>query len=307
MSTVLFLGGILNIVDPFIGLQLYIWLWILILFFTIGLWIAFRYGVWEKYRAMWGIYYAYKAVSKAAFIFNLELVLELWSEARAKCIFDYSKIRYTGFDGYSWSEGGPLRSWIEKRIFNYATVYLPDLDPMLAILYRFGNRNMDVEIATALQNGEWDNAPSSVGTCGIDADIILDADSWTVAGSRQHKEIEIFCEMHNSANKTDQIHSYMKFQRLLLENTIRPGGAYLQNIKPMVIVPWSRIDAVFPIFVKDNEEGGARRQQAKDEDEADKNEFSKYIPYVLGGGFLFALGVLAARMAMIFFTHKPPT
>lgn len=305
MTTVLFLGGIFNIVDPFLGVQIYIWMWLIILMLSVGFWLAFRYGVWEKYRAMWGLYLAYKAMSKAAFIFNLELVLELWSEARAKCIFDYSKIRYTGFEEYPWSQGGPLRSWIERRIFNYATVYLPDLDPLLAILYKFGKRNMDVEIATHEQNGEWDDSPSSVSVSGIDTDIILDADSWTVETSRQHKEIERFCEMHNQANPKNQIHTYLKFQRLLLDGTIKPEGSYLQNIKPMVVIPWSRIDAVFPIYVKDNEEGGARRQQAKDEDEADKNEFSRFIPYVLGGGFIFAFAILMARMAMIFFTHKP--
>jgi len=305
MTTVLFLGGIFNIVDPFFGIQIYAWIWVILLMLAVGFWLAFRYGVWEKYRAMWGLYHAYKAMSKAAFIFNLELVLELWSEARAKCIFDYSKINYTGFEEYPWMEGGPLRSWIERRIFNYATVYLPDLDPLLAILYKFGNRNMDVEIATHEQNGEWEDAPSSVSVSGIDTDIILDADSWTVETSRQHKEIERFAEMHNQANQTNQIHTYMKFQRLLLDGTIKQEGAYLQNIKPMVTIPWSRIDAVFPIFVKDNEEGGARRQQAKDEDDADKNEFSRYIPYVLGGGFIFAVGVLIARMAMLFLAHKP--
>lgn len=298
MTTVLFLGGLLNIVDPFIGLQLYIWAWILIIFLSIGFWIAFRYGVWEKYKALWGLYYAFKASSKAAFIFNRELVAELWSEAKATCIFDYASFRYTGFQDYPLMEGGKMRAWIERHLFNYASVYLPHLDPATAIVYKLGRRNMDVEIATHMQGGEWEDSPSSVSLGGTDTDIILDSDSWTVDGSRQHREIVEYCEIHNEANPNDQIHSYMKFQKYLSEGKITPSENYLQHVKPTMIVPWSRIDAVFPTSIKDNEEDGARRQQAKDDDEAAKNEFSKYIPYVLGGGFIFAVVIVVARIVV---------
>ena len=65
-GTTLFLGGIFNVVDPFIFVQIYIWLWVLITFISICMWVLFRYGVWEKYKVLWGLYYAFKAESNAA-------------------------------------------------------------------------------------------------------------------------------------------------------------------------------------------------------------------------------------------------
>jgi len=298
-GTTLFLGGIFNVVDPFIFVQIYIWLWVLITFIAICMWVLFRYGVWEKYKVLWGLYYAFKAESNAAFIFNLALKAELFSEAQAKCIFNYASYKYEGFSKAWWG----LQGWVERRIFNYATVYLDDLDPLKALVYKFGKRNMDVEIAKQMQAGEWEESPSvSIG--GSDTDIILDADRWTVRGSPQNKAIVAYCEAWNDTYPEDQIHSFMKFQKYLLNGKIDQASTpSLACIHPQVLVSWTRIDETFPIDIEDNEQGGARRQQAADEENADANQFNKWIPTVLLGGLAFAFIIVVIRFIAFLVTN----
>jgi hypothetical protein len=247
---------------------------------------------------MWGLFYAFKAESKAAFVFNAELKAELLSEAQAKCIFDYASYKYEGFSTDLFG----LVAWFQRLVFNYATVYLDNLDAGTALIYKFGHRNMDVEIAKKLQNGEWDDTPSSVITCGIDTDIILDSDRWSVKSSQQHKAIVNYCEIHNEGNPLDQVHSYMKFQRLVTEGKIALEDT-LSCVKSSVMVPWVRIDSAFPIDVEDNEQAGARRQQAEDETNAEANQFNKYIPHVLGFGILFVFAIVGIRFASFAMGH----
>lgn len=306
-GTILFLGGIFNIVDPFFGLTIYQWFWIMITFASICVWLAFRYGVWEKYRVLWGLYDAFKAMSNAVFIFNMNLQIELWSEARAKCIFDYSKNKYEGFS----KEWLGFKGWIEKFLFNYATVYLDEdeLNPLMAVIYKYGHRNMDKEIARKLQNNEWESKPT-VTVGGTDSEIILDADNWTLRDppSPQHKAVESFCEVWNEGNSTDQIHTYFKFQRYLNNGRIDLSKIPSLNgkIKQKIGVPWVRIDATFPVAIEDNEEAGARRQQAEDEMTADKNAINKFIPYILGGGLGFAILIYVVRVIVFLMNNKPP-
>jgi len=298
-GTVLFLGGILNIADPFIGLTIYMWLMILILFFAGCVWLLFRFGVWSKYKTLWGLYYAFKAESNAAFIFNLQLVAELYSEAQAKCIFNYAKYEYEGFSKHWYI------AWFERRVFNYATVFLDDLDPLMALVYKYGHRNMDVEIAKKLQNyKDWESNPS-VTIGGISTDIILDADRWTVPTSYQHKAIEAYCELWNEAHPDDQIHSYSKFQKYIASGKISLTES-IGCITPEVTIPWTRIDASFPIDVEDNEQAGARRQQAEDEAIADSMKINQYIPHILVGGFIFALVIVGLRFLSIMFAAPKP-
>lgn len=273
-NDVLFLGGIFNYTDPFFGFQIYLWGFLAIMVMCVVAWLAWRYGQWEPYKPVWGLFYAFKAESQAAFIFNMGLVSELISERDAKCIFDYGSWKYTGI------------GWFKKFIFNYATAFLPDLPLAKAILYKYGGRNLDVEIAKKLQNYEWEKY-SSVTIGGIHTDMILDADNWSVRESPQHKIIESFCEVHNEANPEDQIHSYSKFMRMILERKIAPPD----GIKVFVNVPWSRIDAAFPIEKGNIEEAGAVRQFAKELEEADNNSLSKYYLPVLvcGVGIIFMI------------------
>lgn len=281
-NEVLFLGGIFNYVDPFFGVQIYLWAFLAIVVLGVVAWIAWRYGMWEPYKPVWGLYYAFKAVSQAAFIFNSGLVAELLSERDAKCIFDYANWKYTGI--------GRIQKWL----FNYATVFLPDLPLAKAILYKYGGRNLDVEIAKKMQNYEWEKY-SSVTLGGIHTDMILDADNWSVRDTPQHKIIESECEKWNDANPDDQIHAYSKYMRYTTDGDV-PRLAQAEGVKYRVLIPWSRIDSAFPTDGGDNEDAGAVRQFAREMEEQDNNNLSKYYIPVLAGGVGIILMLLATRI-----------
>lgn len=280
-NEILWMGGILNYTDPLFGWQMYIWSWVFLIVLAGIAWLAWRYGQWEPYKPLWGLFYAFKGRSSAAFIFNMGLICELLSERHAKCIFDYSKWKYEGLNKF------------QALIFNYATVFIPELDLAHALLYKFGGVNMDVDIAKRMQNYEWESA-SSVTTGGIHVDMILDADDWSVQDSPQHKAIAAQCETLNEANPADQIHSYSKYQRLLIENKIQPAP----GIKPFVTIPWTRIDSAFPIRVGNNTMSGARRQAAIEMEEEDATQFSKYYLPILFGCFGFAIVLLLIRVGL---------
>lgn len=290
-NEVLFIGGLLNFVDPLFGWQLYIWGWVVFLVFAVISYLLWRYVVWTNYKPMWGHYDSYKAISGSAFIFNLSLVCELLSERAAKCIFDYSKWIYEDDNPI------PVIGRIRGLLFNYAIVFLPELTYAQAVLYKLGRRNMDVEIAKRLQNNEWESSPS-VNIDGIPTDMILDAGRWTVPDSPEHKTIVSFCESWNETNPNDQIHSYSKFQRYLLEKRINPPP---EGINPAVLIPWIRIDSTFPINQGDTTTLGAVRQLAFDMETEEANQFSRYYMPVLFGSFGFAVLLLVIRVL----SHKP--
>lgn len=278
------MGGVFNFTDPLFGWQIYIWGWIAVIVLTVVIWLGFRYGSWEKYKAVWGLFDAYKAESQFAFIFNAGLFCEMLGERQAKCIFNYGNWSYQGV--------GRLKSFL----FNYATVFLPDLPLAKAILYKYGKRNLDVEIAKKMQNYEWEKY-SSVSSGGIHGDIILDSDNWTIPESPQHKIIENQCELYNDTSKTDQIHAYSKYQRYLIERKLPcPDG-----VKAFVTIPWTRIDAAFPINVGNNETSGATRQYARELEESEGNPLVKYYLPILFGGMGFAALILILRFALKFF------
>jgi len=283
MAAPLFMSGVFNYVDPLFGWQLYIWGWIFIIVLSVVSWLAWRYGKWDKYKPVWGLFYAFKAVSQAAFIFNLGLICELLSERDAKCIFDYGKWKYTGV------------SRLRSLIFNYTTVFIPEMPLAKAIIFKYGGRNMDVEIAKRLQNYEWEKY-SSVTLGGIHTDMILDGDNWTIRDSPQHKIIESQCETHNDGNPTDQIHSYSKYMRYIIERKLpKPDG-----IVDFITIPWSRIDAAFPILIGNNTMEGAKRQYARELEELDNNTLGQFYFPILGGGLGMAALLLICRMVIVF-------
>ena len=279
---IVFLGGIFNITDPFFHWQLYIWTWIGACIFSVVCWVAWRYGPWEGYKAMWGLYYAFKAESNAAFISGLQLYFIMRSESDAKCIFNYR-----GWD-YELPRGR-LPEGIRRIFFNYATAFI-DLDWAHALVYKFGHRNMDVEIAKSLQNHEWEEAPSTtIG--GIRTDIILDADLWVPRDTPQHKAIEEFCYGWNEAHIDDQIHSYPKFQRMMSAGMFQPPV----GVKKEIVIPWVRIDSAFPIAKEDNETAGWKRQAAEEMASEEQSALSKYYMPILGGGFGMAALIFIGR------------
>jgi len=297
----LFLGGIFNIVDPIVGQQLYKWSWVFLIICAGAVWLIYRYGRWEPYRPLWGMYYAYKGKSRAAFIFNRRLHAELVSERDAKCIFDYSKAEYEGMRRWGdFNRNGtgmriPIVSsvldFIQMKLWYYPTAFL-EIDPLTALMYKLGGVNMDVEIAKKMQSYEWDDTPA-INSGGILIDIILDADNWTVKDSPQHKIIETTTEKWNELNPNDQIHSYTKFYRKIKSGEIKcPDGISIE-----IVVPWVRMDAGCPVTILGAQQAGAKRQEAKDVEEENTNPLSKYYYPIIIGTFGIAALILILRFA----------
>lgn len=302
----LFLGGIFNIVDPIFSIQLYKWSWGLLLFLALVIWLAYRYGKWEPYKPLWGIYHAFKAGSKAAFIFNRRMTAELLSERDAKCIFAFEDLDFEGLR--TWGDLGGRRipvlsgilDWLWKKLWYYPTVFLPNIDPLHGIMYKLSHVNMDVEIAKKMQNYEWDDK-HSVLSGGIMLDIILDADRWSVKDSPQHKAIVRAASAWNEVNGKDQIWAYAKFARKVMSGELEcPEG-----VRMVEIVPWPRMDAGCPINIEDNVMAGARRQEAKDDEEQNNSPFAKYYFPLAVGGFLFAALLLGVRLSIVWMNHHP--
>jgi hypothetical protein len=281
---VIFLNGWLNYTDPVFHYQLYMWSWLGLVILSVLCWVAWRYGPWKAYKALWGLYYSFKAHSNAAFTTGLQLYFELISERDAKCIFDYSKWEYE-------LPRSKVPAPLQRFAFNYASAFIDDLGWAKALVYKFGKRNMDVEIAKRLQNYEWEEAPS-VTIGGIRTDIVLDADNWTLKDSPQHKAIVEYCMGWNDTHQNDQIHSYSKLQRLMEGGVVNsPGG-----VKKQVIVPWVRIDSAFPIAMEAVELAGAIRQVAREMEDAEKNPLSQYYKPVLIGSFGIAALIFLGRL-----------
>lgn len=278
MAAPLFMGGALNF--EFLGVPLYVYSWVFLIILIILCWVVWRYIKWPQYRPFWGLFFAYKHQTQAAFIFNMGLISEVVSEREAKCIFDYSKWSYEGL------------SKVQAFLFNYATVFLDNIDFAHALLYKFGGRNLDTEISKKLQNNEWESE-SSVTTGGIHADLILDADNWSVRTSPQHAIIESIATQWNDANPTEQVHAYPKFQRMLTSGVINcPPG-----IKKTITISWSRIDAAFPLGMS-NKAPGPVREMALEMENEDKMELKQYYLPILLGGIGFACILLILRVAM---------
>jgi hypothetical protein len=288
MANALFLGGILNITDPIIHLQLYYYLWVLIIVLAIVAWVIWYYGKWKPFAPLHGLYHAFKAGSNVAFIFDSNLIGEMVAEKDAKCIFDYSR----------WDYDLGALGFIQKKFFYYPTVFLDDIDFLHGIVYKLGKVNKDVEIARIHQNGEWERSPSAV--CGgVPLDIVIDADNWTLRKSPQHKAIERVCSIWNEAHPDDQVHSYSKFQKKLLA-----GEIVCPEVKQDHEVSWTRIDAGFPMDLEESDWAGKRRQMAESLYDADQMSKNKMAIYVLIAGVGVAILVIVIRFVTFMMNHK---
>jgi len=286
----LMLGGIFNIVDPVFGLELYMWAWGLLLVFIGVSYLLGKYVLWNPYTPFHGLYFAWKSGSNAAMIFDQSLVGEMVDEKTAKCIFDYSQEEYE----VEVPEVPPalmgIVSAIYTKIFYYPTKYLKNITPLQAIVYKFGNVNKDVEIARVLQRGEWERSPS-VSCSGVDVDIVIDTDNWTIRDSPQHKAIEAAARAWNELNPNDRVESYSKFQRKLMS-----GEISCPDVRKTAFVSWTRIDAGFPMDLQEVDWGGKRRQMAEEQYDADQLTKNKMAMYILMGGLGLAGLVLVIRL-----------
>jgi hypothetical protein len=295
MSTVLFMGGLFNIVDPVFQFPLYIWSWALLIIAAGVSWAFWYYRGWKPYEPLHGLYYAMRNISYVSFIFDSNLVGELVAERDAKCIFNYSDDEYEIDVPYvNHPLVGIITRWVYPRIFYYPTKYL-DIPPLQALYFRLMNSNKDVEIARLLENGgKWERS-TSVVCSGVPLDIVVDMDNWTVKSSRQHKAIVRSAIAWNLGNPDDQIHSYRKYQAYLMSGKIIvPPELHLD-----IIIPWQRIDAAFPLELEENEWGGKVRQMAADEENEESDAMNKLAIFLLVGGLVFALVLLLVRFAAL--------
>lgn len=286
----LMFGGLFNIVDPVFGLELYMWGWGFLLVFIGVSYLLGKYVLWNPYSPFHGLYWAWKSGSNAAMIFDHALVGEMVDEKTAKCIFDYSQEEYE----IEVPEVPPalmgIVSKIYTKIFYYPTKYLKNITPLQAIVYKFGNVNKDVEIARHLQRGEWERSPS-VSCSGVDVDIVIDTDNWTIRDSPQHKAIEAAARAWNELNPGDRVESYAKFQRKLMS-----GEIVCPEVRKTSFVSWTRIDAGFPMDLEEVDWAGKRRQMAEEQYDADQISKNRMALYILMGAFGLSAFILLIRL-----------
>jgi len=303
----LFLGGLFNNVDPFFGIVLYFWEWFFSLLLIVVTHVLLWHLWWRPHAPFHGLYWAWKDSTNAAFIADKNLVAEMVPERLAKCIFDYSKDEYE-LD-IPWADK-PVIGAITRKIwtfaFYYPTRYLPNIDPITALVFKIGHVNKDVEIAISRQNGEWERYPSVI--CGgVPVDIVIDTDNWTLPNSKQHLAIVKSAREWNKNHPDDQVHSYTKYQKYLIEgNKTGEKITCPPEIKQEFLVPWTRIEIGFPMDLEESDWAGKRRQMAadkqRDKDQADKRQMALVIA-VVGLGFA---GLVVFLKAIIYIlTYKP--
>lgn len=292
MSTVLFLGGIFNIIDPIIGFTLYMWSWIALTVLIVVSWLVMYYRGWKPFEPLHGLYYAMKNGSTVAFIFDDKLVGELVAERDAKCIFHYEDEEYE-IEPSRVPVFGFIIDWFNAKMFYYPTHYLKDIDFMHAIVYKIGGVNKDVEIARKLEGGDWERS-ATVVCGGVPVDIVLDMDLWTIRKTRQHQAIVRSARAWNEANPTDQVHSYKKYQAYLMNGNIPVPP----ELKVSVMIPWQRIDAAFPLDLDENEWAGKKWQKAKEDSEEDERFIRKLTLWIILGGLAFAIVMLLFRFGI---------
>lgn len=289
MATVLFLGGIFNILDPVIGLPLYMWLWIAILIVAGICWALWYFSKWKPYKPLHGLYYAWKYGSNAAFIFDIALHGEMVSEKEAKCIFNYSKWDYE-IEENSNKFINKFIKRIKAYLFYYPTAFLDNIDFLHAVVYKFAKVNKDVEIARALQNGEWERSPS-VNCGGVDIDIIIDTDNWTIPTTKQHKVIENAARLWNDGNPTDQVHSYTKFQKKLIS-----GEIICPEVKTNAFVDWTRVNKGFTVDLESSEYFGKAVQMSESQFGDDQSVKNRLAVMILIGGVGLAVLIAGIRL-----------
>ena len=305
------MGGLFNITDPVLGITLYLWSWVFFLILIPIVWAMFHFMKWKPLAPMHGLFYAQKNGSTVAWTFDAFLAGDLVSERDAKCIFDYSDHNFLkiglslatdkNFDGDAYEIGVPnvpfvkgILTWLYVKMFYYPTVYLDNITPLQAIVYKIGRVNKDVEIARKLEGGVWERS-AAVVCAGVPVDIVVDMDKWTIKGSSQHNAVVRLALEWNEKNPTDQIHSYQKFQRYVDDNLI----PRVRELTIESIIPWQRIDAAFPLDLDKNEWAGKIRQMAKVQEEGEQMQLNKFALYILVGGLLLAVVILLMRFALL--------
>lgn len=334
----LFLNGILNGADPWIGWPIYLWgliLWWIIL--IPAAWFILKKVKWDPYNRFHGLHFAKKNDSAACLITDDTGDTHMVAEHIAKCIFSYGDDEYeieipdlplgiikkggiiaAILGAILIGTGSPILGivlfllgiiayfieravpWVYKKAFFYPTKYLKNLDWQQALLYKIGGINYDCKIAQLLQGGEWDAYPI-VNAGGIDIEWAFDSNHWCERNSPQHKAIVRSAREYNKDHQDDQVHTYTKYQRYLSEKLIECP----EEIKKDYLVPWERIDLGFPFDLRNVDTGGKLRQMAKNKENKTKAEGNKYTMLLIVAGIVLFFLVYGSRFAFKLFAAAP--
>lgn len=272
-----FLGGLFNI--AWFGIPTYVFIIILAVFITIAIHFGFWWFYWRPLEYMHGIYRAYWDKINACFIGDLANRYELIPENKAKLIEpheDYEKLYGN-------------RTLLEV-IKPDGTHFFDDKTPITRLAVWFGRkfgRNYDMMIAKGIER-DIHEAPI-INANGIQIDLILDLDNWTIKDSRQRAELNRLADLWNANHPDDEVHTYYKIWNLINQNKLVPAE---DTIRHKTIVPWPRILAAFPPEENEASYAGYERQLSEDMSEKEQAEYRKYF----WGIILF---FLVTNMAML--------
>lgn len=272
-----FLGGLFNI--AWFGIPTYVFIIILAVFITVAIHFGFWWFYWRPLEYMHGIYRAYWDKINACFIGDLANRYELIPENKAKLIEpheDYEKLygnrtllEVINPDGTHFFDGKPfitrLAVWFGRK---------------------FG-RNYDMMIAKEIER-DIHEAPI-INANGIQIDLILDLDNWTIKDSRQRAELNRLADLWNANHPDDEVHTYYKIWNHINQKKLVPAE---DTIRHKTIVPWPRILAAFPPEENEASYAGYERQLSEDMSEKEQAEYRKYF----WGIILF---FLVTNMAML--------
>jgi hypothetical protein len=237
MSTVLFLNGLLNYADPFLGLPLYAYLWALTLLLAVVSFVVLYFVMWKPMSPLAGLFWAQKHQSNVSLIFNKFGAGEMVTECDGKCIFDVENPREVEISD----------TW--RRLDE-----IPET-PLEALYRRITGMNRTVRFSEVKECHPLERV-ANVLVQGVKCDLIWDSDRWTVKDSPQHKAIVRAVELWNESNENDPILTYRKFNEYLLSGKIlSPKG-----IEPVDVVSWARIDSEFPIMISESQYAGKKRE-----------------------------------------------
>lgn len=264
-----YLGGFFNTPLLF-EIQLYIWLFILVIIGVIISELVWRVSFWNPIEPFQGLWYSFKNKSNAAFVFDLRQYWDLVSEGGAKLIFD--KSRYDFDTGFLHSILNFINPFAKERIT------FRDLFRNFRI-WLFGT-DYSVQTAKMLQ-GDWEEHP--LVTIGrTPAELIFDANHWTDRRSKDREMIARCVDIYNEGNPDDEIHSLDKFYRYA---TASPQPKIVcPSLELTVDVPWIRVDAAFPLKRYKASWAGFLRQMAEElsnKQQGDINRFAILI-FILG-------------------------
>lgn len=264
-----YLGGTFNTPILF-GIQLYIWIFVLIIIGIVISELIWRVSFWNPISPFHGLWYAFKNKSNAVFVFDLRQYWDLVSEGGAKLIFD--KSRYDSSTGMIASTINLAKFWSQEHIqfsewFRNFRIWL------------FGT-DYSVHTAKMLQ-GDWEEFP--LVTIGqTPAELIFDANHWSDNRSKDREHIARCVDIYNESNPDDEIHSLSKFYKYA---TMKPQPKIVcPGVALTTAVPWTRVDSAFPLKRFKAAWAGFLRQTAEDlanKSTQDINRFAILI-FILG-------------------------